>query len=73
MRLAEGVATGDQRDGFFVVHRHPAERFADVPRRCQRIGVAIGTFGVDVDEPHLHGGEGSLQIAPMHPAVGIVV
>jgi len=29
--LAEGMAARDQRHGFFVVHRHPAERFANIP------------------------------------------
>src|SRR5260221_10048861 len=28
--LAEGVTAGDQRDGFFVVHRHAGEGLADV-------------------------------------------
>jgi hypothetical protein len=28
--FAEGVAAGDQRHGFLVVHRHAAESFADV-------------------------------------------
>ena len=37
--LAEGVAAGDQRDGLLVVHRHPAERLADVDRRGQRIRI----------------------------------
>src|SRR4029434_2577273 len=27
--LAKGVTAGDQRNGFIVVHRHPAERLAD--------------------------------------------
>src|SRR5262249_43020855 len=30
VRLAEGVAAGDQRDRLFVVHRHAAEGLADV-------------------------------------------
>ena len=30
VRLAERVATGDERDGLLVVHRHPAEGDADV-------------------------------------------
>src|SRR5690606_6704278 len=30
VRLAEGVATGDEGDGLLVVHRHPAERLTDV-------------------------------------------
>jgi hypothetical protein len=30
--LAESVTAGDQRDGFFVVHRHTEERLADILR-----------------------------------------
>ena len=55
--LAEGVAAGDQRDGLLVVHRHPAERLADVAGRGERVGVAVGALGVDVDQAHLHGAE----------------
>jgi hypothetical protein len=55
--LAEGVAAGDERDGLLVVHRHAGEGLADVARRGERIGVAVGALGVDVDQAHLHGGE----------------
>ena len=61
--LAEGVTTGDERDGLLVVHGHAAERLADVARRGQRVGVAIRALGVDVDEAHLDGREGLLQVA----------
>ncbi len=54
MGLAERVTAGDQRHGLLVVHRHAAERLADVARRGHRIGVAVGAFGVDVDQAHLH-------------------
>ena len=54
--LAEGVAAGDQRDGLLVVHRHPAERLADVAGRGERVRVAVRALRVDVDEAHLDGG-----------------
>ena len=63
MGLAEAVAAGDQRDGLFVVHRHAAERLADILGRGERIGVAVRAFRIDVDQAHLHGGEGILEIA----------
>ena len=65
MGLAEGVAAGDQRDGLLVVHRHPAERLADVAGRLERVGLAVGALGVDVDEAHLDGAElvGQLAVA----------
>ena len=63
VRLAEGVTAGDQRHGFLVVHGHAAEGLADVLRCQQRIGVAVGAFGVHVDKAHLHGGKRLLQLA----------
>ena len=63
MALAEGVTTGDQRDGLFVVHRHAAEGLANVLGSGDRIGVAVRALGVDVDEAHLHGAEGFFQFA----------
>ncbi len=57
MRLAEGVAAGDERDGFFVVHRHAREGLAHVAAGGHRVGVAVRAFGVDVDQAHLHGGQ----------------
>ena len=73
VRLAEGVAAGDQRDGFLVVHRHAAEGVADVVGRGERIGIAVRAFGVDVDQAHLHRGERILQVARVHVAIGVVV
>ncbi len=63
MRLAKGVAARDQRHGFLVIHRHAAERLTDVVRGGYRIGIAVGAFGIDVDEAHLRGGERTLQAA----------
>ncbi len=57
------MTTGNQRHGFFVVHRHAAEGFTNVPGRRERIRVAVRPFRVDVDQTHLHGGERVLQIA----------
>ena len=68
--LAERVAADDERNRLLVVHRHARERFADVPGGCARIGLAVGPFGVHVDQAHLHGAErpGELPI----PAVALV-
>src|SRR5206468_171108 len=55
--FAKGMAAGDQRHGLLVIHRHAAERFANVPRGGERIGFAVGSFRIDVDEAHLHGAE----------------
>ena len=61
--LAEGVAAGNQGDGFFVVHRHAEERFADVLGRRERVRIAVRPFRIDVDEAHLHGAERLRELA----------
>ncbi len=62
VRLAEGVAAGDQRDGLLVVHGHAAERLADVARGGDRVRVAVRALRVDVDQAHLHGAERLLEL-----------
>ena len=61
--LAEGVAAGDEGDRLLVVHRHPAERLADVTSRRQRVGLAVGALRVDVDQTHLDGAERTGELA----------
>src|ERR1700732_915741 len=36
--FAEGVTAGDERNGFFVIHRHARESFSDIPCRRDWIG-----------------------------------
>src|SRR6185437_3878129 len=43
MSFAEGVPASNQGDCLFVVHGHAPERFANVPARRNRIGLAIRT------------------------------
>ena len=69
--LAERVAAGDQRDRLLVVHRHPAERLADVAGRGDRIRVAVRPLRVDVDQAHLDGAERLLEVAVA--AVALIV
>ena len=62
-----------QRDGFLVVHRHAREGFADVLAGRDRVRLAVGAFGVDVDQAHLHGGQGIFEVAFARiAAVGLV-
>src|SRR5262249_40535153 len=63
--LAERVAADDERHCLLVVQGHAAEGLADVACGRHRVGVAAGPFGIDVDEPHLHGAErlGELAVA----------
>ena len=69
--LAEGVTARDQGDRLLVVHRHPAERLADVAGRGERVRVAVRPLRVDVDEAHLDRAErvGELAVA----AVALVI
>ncbi len=62
MRLAECMPARGQRDGFLVVHRHAREGFLHVARHAFVIvRIALRSFGVDVDQPHLDRRERSLD------------
>ena len=61
--LAEGVATGDQRNGFVVIHRHAGEGFTNVDGGSFRVRVAVRAFRIHVDQTHLHGAEAGVQLA----------
>ena len=61
--LAEGVTAGNEGDRLFVVHGHAGERLADVAGRGDRVGLAVRTLGIDVNEAHLHGGERVFEFA----------
>ena len=56
------MAAGNEGDGFFVVHGHASKGFAHIPTGGDGIRLAIGAFGVDIDQAHLHGGQGALQL-----------
>src|SRR2546422_5711903 len=70
MSLSEGVTAGNERDGFFVVHRHAGECFPDIACRSDWIGPSIRTFRVHVDQAHLHRAERLLQVTI--PGVALV-
>src|SRR5437899_2635419 len=55
------MAASNQRDRFFVVHRHTREGFADIPGGGERIRTAVRPFRVNVDQAHLYCGEGFLE------------
>src|SRR4029079_2220386 len=63
MGLAEGMAAGNQRNGFLVIHRHPEEGFADVLGGRDRIRIAVRSRRIDVNETHLHGAERLRELA----------
>ena len=55
--LTKGMTAGNQRHSLFVVHRHAAERFANILRRCERVRIAVWALWVYVDQAHLHGAQ----------------
>ena len=57
MGFAEGVTSGDESDCFGVVHGHTCERLPDVLGRRERVGFPVRSFGVHVDQAHLHRAE----------------
>jgi hypothetical protein len=63
MRLAEGMAARDEGDGFLVIHRHTAKGFTNIIRCRNRIGVAVRTFGIHIDQAHLSCGQRFLELA----------
>ncbi len=67
--LPKRVPAGDERDGLFVVHRHAREGLANVTAGGDRVRVAVRPFRVHVDQAHLHGGEGILEV----PVAGVAL
>ena len=63
MGFAEGVPAGNQRDRFLVIHRHAAERLADIPCRSDRVRLSIGPFRIHINQAHLNRAEGSRELA----------
>ncbi|EPX84819.1 hypothetical protein ruthe_01816 [Rubellimicrobium thermophilum DSM 16684] len=63
MGLAEGVPAGHEGDGLLVVHGHARKGFAHVAARGDGIGLAVRSFGVDIDQAHLHRREGIGELA----------
>ena len=63
MGFTKRVAPGNQRNGFFVVHRHAGECFTDVSGRRKRIRFTVRSFRVHIDQTHLNGCERVLQLS----------
>ena len=55
VRLTNGVTTGGQCNGLFVVHGHAGKGFANLSRGLQRVRVVVNALRVHVDETHLNG------------------
>lgn len=73
VRLAKGVSTGDQSDGLLIVHSHAIESDADVLGRSGGVGAGIGALRVDVDETHVGGTQGLLELVGALVDVGAAI
>lgn len=71
--LAQRVPADDQCGGLHVVHRHAAERDADVVRGLERVRLALGTLGVDVDEAHRGGAVALLELPRAVTGAGVAL
>ena len=63
MGFAEGVPASNQRDRFLVIHRHAAERLADIPRCSDWVRFSIGPFRIHVNQAHLNRAERIRELA----------
>src|SRR5207302_6825526 len=62
MCFAERMSANDECSRLLVVHRHAAERFANVPRCKERVRVAVGSLRIHVDQAHMIGAERPLDL-----------
>ena len=46
MCFAKCVSTRNQRDGLFIIHRHPTERLANVVAAASGSGLPFGPSGL---------------------------
>src|SRR5437868_3384102 len=60
--FTETVTAGNERNGFFVVHRHAGESLSDIPRSGNRIRLSIRPFRIHIDQTHLHSSQRILKI-----------
>ena len=60
--LTKRVSASNQRDGFFIVHRHPGKRLTDVAGCCQHIRLTVWSLWVDVNQTHLNCCERLLEV-----------
>ncbi|OQB54137.1 MAG: hypothetical protein BWX99_02223 [Deltaproteobacteria bacterium ADurb.Bin151] len=61
--FTKSMASGNQRDRFFVIHGHTRKGFANVTAGGDRVGITVRTLGIHVNQSHLHGRQGIFKIA----------
>ena len=57
------MVAGNQRDRFFIIHRHAGEGLADIAGRRDGIRISIGPLRIYVNETHLNRAQGVVQLA----------
>ena len=60
--FTKGMAARTKGHGFLVIHGHARKGLANIPRRSDRIRVAVGPLRIDVDQTHLNGGQGTFEL-----------
>ena len=61
MCFAERVSAGNERNRLLVIHRHAAERLANILCCSERVRVTVRPLWIHVDQAHVVGAEGSLD------------
>ena len=63
MSFPEGMAAGNESDGFCVIHGHTAECFANILCSKLWIGRPVGTLGIHINKAHLNGRKRVIEFA----------
>ena len=63
MGLTKRVTARNQCDRLFVIHRHATKGLADIMCGEHRVGIAVGAFGVHINQTHLYRGEAVTKLA----------
>ncbi len=57
VRFTNRVTTNREGSSFFVIHRHTGEGFTHLGGGLERVGNAVDTFRVHIDQAHLDSGQ----------------
>ena len=57
MSFTKGMSTRDERNGFFIIHRHTAKGFANIMRGSKRIRITVRPLRIHGKQSHLYGSQ----------------
>ena len=60
--LAKSMSTGDEGDGFLIIHRHAGKGLTNIMSGSCWDRFSVRSFRVDIDQTHLHGSQGIFKI-----------